>query len=96
MSVSAFQIANKLLTGAGAINQLDAELTRLKVNNPLIVTDAILVKTGTVELALAELAGRNYGLYDRVQPEPEIGLVEDCTRAYQGRRVRPRTVRFPQ
>ncbi len=83
MSVSAFQIANKLLTGPGAIDQLDAELTRLKVSNPLIVTDAILVKTGTVELALAQLAGRNYGLYDQVQPEPEIGLVEDCTRAYR-------------
>lgn len=48
-----FQIAHKLITGAGAIEQLAAELTRLDVDNPLIVTDAALVKSGTVELALA-------------------------------------------
>ncbi|AGN82189.1 iron-containing alcohol dehydrogenase [Pseudomonas fulva] len=83
MSVSAFQIANKLLTGASAVEQLDAELTRLKVDNPLIVTDAILVKSGTVDLALVHLGGRSYGLYDQVQPEPEISLVEDCTRAFR-------------
>ncbi|WHL27424.1 iron-containing alcohol dehydrogenase [Pseudomonas juntendi] len=83
MSVSAFQIANKLLTGASAVEQLDAELTRLKVSNPLIVTDAILLKSGTVDLALAHLGGRSYGLYDQAQPEPEISLVEDCTRAFR-------------
>lgn len=83
MSVSAFKIANKLITGPAAIEQLSAELTRLNVQNPLIVTDAILVKSGTVDLALAQLGGRRYGLFDRVKPEPEISIVEDCTRAYR-------------
>ena len=50
-NISAFKIANKLITGQAAIEQLAAELTRLNVNNPLIVTDAILVKSGTVDLA---------------------------------------------
>jgi hypothetical protein len=31
-------------------------LTRLDIDNPLIVTDAALVKSGTVELALAHWA----------------------------------------
>lgn len=83
MSVSAFKIANKLITGPAAIEQLSAELTRLNVQNPLIVTDAILVKSGTVDLALAQLGGRRYGLFDQVKPEPEISIVEDCTRAYR-------------
>ena len=43
MSTSSFKIAHKLLTGAGAIEQLATELTRLDIDNPLIVTDAALV-----------------------------------------------------
>jgi alcohol dehydrogenase len=83
MNISAFKIANKLITGQGAIEQLSAELTRLDVQNPLIVTDAILLKSGTVDLALAQLGGRHFGIFDEVKPEPEIAIVEDCTRAYR-------------
>ncbi|MFK7700201.1 iron-containing alcohol dehydrogenase [Pseudomonas caspiana] len=83
MSIAAFKIANKLITGAAAIEQLAAELTRLNIKNPLIVTDAILVKSGTVDLALAQLGGRAYGIFDQVKPEPEISIVEDCTHAYR-------------
>jgi len=68
MSTSSFKIAHKLLTGAGAIEQLAAELTRLDVDNPLIVTDAALVKSGTVALALAHLGERSYEIFDRVLP----------------------------
>ena len=49
MSTAAFKIANKLLTGQGAVEQLAHELSRLNIHNPLIVTDAILIKSGTVE-----------------------------------------------
>ena len=83
MSTSSFKIAHKLLTGAGAIEQLAAELTRLDVDNPLIVTDAALVKSGTVALALAHLGERSYEIFDRVLPDPEIAIVEDCMRAYR-------------
>lgn len=57
MSLSSFKIAHKLLTGSAAIEQLSTELSRLDIDNPLIVTDAALVKSGTVELALAQLGG---------------------------------------
>lgn len=83
MSIAAFKIANKLITGAAAIEQLAAELTRLNIKNPLIVTDAILVKSGTVDLALAQLGGRAYGIFDQVKPEPEISIVEDCTHTFR-------------
>lgn len=83
MSISAFKIANKLVTGPAAIEQLAFELTRLNITHPLIVTDAVLVKSGTVDLALAHLGERRYGIFDQVKPEPEISIVEDCTRAYR-------------
>lgn len=83
MSISSFKIAHKLITGRGAIEQLADELTRLNVDHPLIVTDAALVKSGTVELALAHLGGRNYQIFDRVLPDPEIAIVEDCMRVYR-------------
>ena len=83
MSLSSFKIAHKLITGAGAIEQLAAELTRLDIDNPLIVTDAALVKSGTVELALAQLGDRTYEIFDRVLPDPEIAIVEDCMRVYR-------------
>ena len=83
MGLSSFKIAHKLITGAEAIEQLSAELTRLDIDNPLIVTDAALVKSGTVELALAQLGGRSYEIFDRVLPDPEIAIVEDCMRVYR-------------
>jgi len=83
MSISSFKIAHKLLTGRSAIEQLAAELTRLDVDNPLIVTDTALLKSGTVELALAHLGERSYEIFDRVQPDPEIAIVEDCMQVYR-------------
>ncbi|PYY81080.1 iron-containing alcohol dehydrogenase [Pseudomonas sp. TKO26] len=83
MSISSFKIAHKLLTGSTAIEQLAAELTRLDVDNPLIVTDAALLKSGTVALALAHLGERDHEIFDRVLPDPEIAIVEDCMQVYR-------------
>jgi len=78
MSISEFKIANKLITGKGSLNQLKEEVTRLNVTNPLIITDEILQNTGVVSLVENELIGLTYGIYNRVQPEPEIKLILDC------------------
>ena len=83
MSFTAFKIANKLITGQGAVEQLAGELTRLNITNPLIVTDAALLKSGTVEHVIGQLGERRYGIFGEVQPEPEIAIVEDCTRVYR-------------
>ncbi|TRX75064.1 iron-containing alcohol dehydrogenase [Pseudomonas mangiferae] len=83
MTVSAFKIANKLMTGRAALDQLASELARLKVSNPLIVTDAVLVRSGTVDQVRERLGDLPHGLFDQVQPEPEIAIVETCTRAYR-------------
>ncbi|MFS1289834.1 iron-containing alcohol dehydrogenase [Pseudomonas piscis] len=86
MSIRAFKIANKLITGQGAIEQLDAELARLRVDNPLIVTDAILVACGTVDLAVAHMGGRSHGIFDGVEPEPQVAIVRECANAYRAGR----------
>ena len=83
MSTAAFKIANKLLTGQGAVEQLAHELSRLNIHNPLIVTDAILIKSGTVEHVLKQLGERAYGIFDGVEPEPEIAIVEACATMYR-------------
>ena len=83
MNTAAFKIANKLLTGQGAVEQLALELSRLNITNPLIVTDAILIKSGTVEHVLKQLGERRYGIYDGVEPEPEIAIVEACAKVYR-------------
>lgn len=49
----------------------------------MIVTDAILLESGTVGLALAHLGGRDYEIFDRVRPDPEIAIVEDCMQVYR-------------
>ncbi|SFJ19595.1 Alcohol dehydrogenase, class IV [Pseudomonas argentinensis] len=81
MITSAFKIANKLLTGQGAVEQLAHELPRLNISNPLIVTDAILIKSGTVDHVLKQLGA--YGIFDGVEPEPEIAIVEACAKVYR-------------
>ncbi|MFB4390744.1 MULTISPECIES: iron-containing alcohol dehydrogenase [unclassified Pseudomonas] len=83
MTLHAFKIANKLITGEAAIEQLSAELTRLNIDHPLIVTDAMLVKSGTLDKALAHLGQRKYGVFDQVQPEPEIAIVASCTQVFR-------------
>lgn len=83
MSFTAFKIANKLITGQAAVEQLAGELTRLNITNPLIVTDAALLKSGTVEHVIGQLGERRYGIFSEVQPEPEIAIVEDCARVYR-------------
>jgi len=83
MSISAFKIANKLITGRQAVEQLAVELPRLNITNPLIVTDAILIKSGTVDHVISKLGERAYGIFDGVEPEPEIAIVEACAEAYR-------------
>jgi alcohol dehydrogenase class IV len=76
-----FKIANKLITGAGAIEKLRSEVERLGMKNPLIVTDTILQQVGVVATVEEKLQGMSYGIYNGVEPEPEVRLVEACAQA---------------
>ncbi|WP_134702059.1 iron-containing alcohol dehydrogenase [Ammoniphilus sp. YIM 78166] len=83
MNISTFKMANKLITGEGATQQLLVEARRLNMNNPLIVTDEILQKVGVVDQVQSILKGIANGVYTGVKPEPEIALVEECAEAFR-------------
>lgn len=82
MSISSFKIANKLITGEGATSRIPSELARLKINNPLIITDKILIEVGTVKKITNLLKGIPYGIFDGVLPEPEFSLAKECTETF--------------
>ena len=58
-----FEFANptKLCSGAGAVDNLGYELEILGVHNPLLLSDAVLEKIGTLSLVIKALQGRKIG-----------------------------------
>ncbi len=65
---STFTFPNRILFGEGAVRELGAELARLGMARPLIVTDAGLVGSGLVEAAVRPLGGAP--TFDGVQANP--------------------------
>ncbi|WP_312110844.1 iron-containing alcohol dehydrogenase [Brevibacillus reuszeri] len=77
MNISTFAAANKLVTGRDSLTQLPEEMTRLGVQRPLIVTDKILIQAGVVA-QVEELLRMKAGIFQDVNPEPEIEIVDQC------------------
>ena len=61
-----------LLTGAGSLKLIPSELEVLGAKKPLIVTDAVLVKTGVVARVteILEAADIPYAVFDKILPDP--------------------------
>ncbi|PIO96575.1 lactaldehyde reductase [Pleomorphomonas carboxyditropha] len=70
--------------GAGARAELVGEVQRRGYKKALVVTDAVLVKAGTVAkvTSLLDAAGLPYELFDKVMPNPTIGVVKDGVAAF--------------
>lgn len=70
--------------GAGARAELVGEVQRRGYKKALVVTDAVLVKAGTVAkvTGLLEAAGLKYELFDKVMPNPTIGVVKEGVAAF--------------
>lgn len=68
------------LSGAGALADVPAELTRQGLTRPLVVTDATLVGLGVVAPLLEGLAAAGLGatVYDGVVPNPTVRQVEEA------------------
>ncbi|HYH98039.1 iron-containing alcohol dehydrogenase [Hyalangium sp.] len=62
----------KIVFGVGALKRLPAQVARLKMKRPLVVTDAGVVKAGLAQRIYDELkaAGVEYAVFDRVEPNP--------------------------
>ena len=70
--------------GAGARAELVGEVKRRGYKKALVVTDAVLVKAGTVAkvTSLMDAAGLAYELFDKVMPNPTIGVVKEGVAAF--------------
>jgi len=53
------------------------------MRKPLVVTDQGVRSSGTLDQITDQLKGIDFGIYDGVQPEPEVAIVEDGKRAFQ-------------
>lgn len=71
--------------GAGAIKEIIPELKKRHFKKSLIVTDAGLVKVGVVDkvTALLDNAGFEYAIYDEVEANPTIEMVQKGVEAYK-------------
>jgi alcohol dehydrogenase len=74
----------ELLEGQGSIKRVPEILGHLKINNVLIVTDAMLMKLGLLDGLLKALddSGCKYAIYDKTVPDPTIENVEEALALY--------------
>jgi alcohol dehydrogenase class IV len=76
-----FSICNELIFGRGALAGLGKVAAKLGGKRVLLITDPGVRAGGHVDSAAASLeeSGLSYEIYDRGEPEPTIGRVQDCT-----------------
>lgn len=65
-----------MVTGPASLERLNEEVERLGLRRPLIVTDTVLRSAGTVGLVERQLGGVAFDVFEGVQPEPEIQVVD--------------------
>lgn len=83
--ITQFNVPSAVICGAGAFNQLAAQVQRLGLTRVLLVADAFMVKSGLVrraELNLRE-AGVASATYAGVQPDPSEQNVLDGLALYR-------------
>ena len=75
-----FQMSGRLIMGLGALYELPAAVRRLEGSKALIVTDPGLVKAGVAGRVGEVLAGGGieYAVFDGVEPDPRIEIVDAC------------------
>ena len=81
-----FEFANptKLCSGAGAVDNLGYELEILGVHNPLLLSDAVLEKIGTLSLVIKALQGRKIGrIFTDVPRDSSVETVNEAAAQYR-------------
>lgn len=78
-----FQMSRRLVFGAGAVEELPEAVAQRGANKVLVVTDEGVVGAGIAGRigALLRDAGIDYGMYDRVEPDPRVEIARECRRA---------------
>jgi choline dehydrogenase len=85
MNIRSFEIPTIMKHGLGAIKTLADEAKALGMKRPLIVTDLGVVKVGLLDRAIAPLktAKLDYVVFDEVEPNPPIMLVDEGADLYR-------------
>lgn len=89
MNVSIFQTVPKIIFGCGTIGDLGVQAKKLGADRVVVVTDAGLVAAGIHEPVMASLtdAGLVAELYQGVEPDPRIEIVEACLACIRNHRA---------
>lgn len=68
-----------LVSGPGCLKDVASIAMKLGMRKPLVVTDEILVQLGLVKQCTDSLdsAGLRYAIYDKVEPNPDTGMIND-------------------
>src|SRR5690242_387029 len=83
--VTEMSYPTKVVFGAGALQRVPAQVERLKMKKPLVVTDAGVVKAGLAERLYDVLRKANvsYEVFDKVEPNPTEKDAFDGVEAYR-------------
>ena len=75
-----FRTTPRILMGPGCIEQIGMEVKALKGGKVLIVTDPGIIRAGLLKPVEESLqhAGLLWSLFDQVEPDPRIEVVEEC------------------
>ncbi len=84
--ISNFSFPTRILFGAGALSELSAEIGRLGVKRPLLVTDKGIVESSLADRAIAAAKPSTVVIYDGVSPNPTEENVFDGLARYRGER----------
>jgi alcohol dehydrogenase len=80
-----FQYPHLSLLGYGALEELGYILQKRNVNNALIITDVILIKTGVVEKVIKQLKKYKikFFIFEGVKPNPSVDVVNAIVKISQ-------------
>src|SRR5262245_17664528 len=84
-----FRSAGHLVFGRNSVRELGPILDRLGSKRVFVVTDKVLAKVGIVD-QVKEAAGRAVEVFDGGEPEPSLGMVQNCNAAANA--FRPDTI----
>ena len=75
-----FRMSGRLILGVGAVEELPGVLRQLGAARPLLVTDAGLTGAGLCDRVASGLASAGFActVFDGVEPDPAIGIVDEC------------------
>ncbi len=83
--ITAFQLANMVFTGAGALEKVPETIKQQGLKKPLIVTDKGVVKVGLAQKVedVLTAAGIPFAVYDATVPNPNESNAEDSFALYE-------------